>query len=289
MDQKKTLWIITASGVFLAVVVLAALIVNKPVSYEHTSVASINPIEAPVSNKVQDTKTLNDQVLSDSSNGSSNDSSLDSSIEDQGVKITLEQDDLNNLQPIDETANNGTSSNKDCVNSENFTQQVTAQTVVINVNKQEDVSPVTAKNQVTLDAMNNNSSNQNIYTTKSVSKSYKETLAENRAKQLNASSNNAKTANVTAKASVTKENVEQAKFWIQCGSYASKKSAELARTTLGENQITAEVFTFKDSKNKLYYRVRVGPYTTKSEAEYWKNRIVSNENFKNSNSYITMN
>ena len=78
-------------------------------------------------------------------------------------------------------------------------------------------------------------------------------------------------------------------FGFNADRNASKKSAELARTTLGENQITAEVFTFKDSKNKLYYRVRVGPYTTKSEAEYWKNRIVSNENFKNSNSYITMN
>lgn len=59
--------------------------------------------------------------------------------------------------------------------------------------------------------------------------------------------------------------------------------------TLDENRIPSEVFTYKDSKNTLYYRVRVGPYTTKSEAEYWKNRICQIADFKNSQSYITVN
>jgi len=47
------------------------------------------------------------------------------------------------------------------------------------------------------------------------------------------------------------------------------------------------VFTYKDSKGNLFYRVRVGPYTTKSEAEYWKNRIEAIDLFAKSGSYIT--
>ena len=47
MDQKKTLWIVTASGVFLAVVILAALILNKPNPSSVPSAASITTIERP--------------------------------------------------------------------------------------------------------------------------------------------------------------------------------------------------------------------------------------------------
>ena len=44
MDQKKTLWIVTASGVFLAVVILAALILNKPNPSSVPSASSITRI-----------------------------------------------------------------------------------------------------------------------------------------------------------------------------------------------------------------------------------------------------
>ena len=45
--------------------------------------------------------------------------------------------------------------------------------------------------------------------------------------------------------------------------------------------------TYAYNKEKLFYRVRVGPYTTKSEAEYWKNKILQIEQFKDSKAYIT--
>ena len=78
-------------------------------------------------------------------------------------------------------------------------------------------------------------------------------------------------------------------FWIQVGSYEAKKSADEARSTLESNKIPNEVFTYKDSKGKLFYRVRVGPYTTKSEAEYWQSRILMINQFAKASSYVVKN
>ncbi len=75
------------------------------------------------------------------------------------------------------------------------------------------------------------------------------------------------------------------RFWVQVASYTSKKTADEARAKLDSNKIQCEVFTHNDG-NKLYYRVRVGPYTTKTEAEYWKKRLEEIDTFKNCGSYI---
>ena len=67
-----------------------------------------------------------------------------------------------------------------------------------------------------------------------------------------------------------------------------KKNADEARELLDKNGIQCEVFTFTDSKGTLFYRVRVGPYTTKSEAEYWRTRIIKINDIDNAgDSYIT--
>jgi cell division septation protein DedD len=57
-------------------------------------------------------------------------------------------------------------------------------------------------------------------------------------------------------------------FWIQTGSFSNKANAEKARETLGARYLNAEIFT-KDTAGKTTYRVRVGPYKTKAEADYW--------------------
>ena len=77
-----------------------------------------------------------------------------------------------------------------------------------------------------------------------------------------------------------------APYWVQVSSYASKKNADEAREELDKNQIPCEVFTF-NKDGTLYYRVRVGPYTTKKEAEYWKQRIDSIDMFKSAGSFVT--
>ena len=52
-------------------------------------------------------------------------------------------------------------------------------------------------------------------------------------------------------------------------------------------KIPADIFTFEDNKNKLFYRVRIGPYTTKSEAEYWRTRIIQIDEFSKAESFVT--
>ncbi len=75
-------------------------------------------------------------------------------------------------------------------------------------------------------------------------------------------------------------------FWVQVASFTGKKNAEDARTALSEQKITGEVFTYQDAKGTIYYRLRVGPYKTKSEAEYWHKIIKEIEQFKGTDSYV---
>ena len=63
--------------------------------------------------------------------------------------------------------------------------------------------------------------------------------------------------------------------------------AEEARNALSAEKIASEIFTYTDSNGTLFYRVRVGPYTTKSEAEYWQSRIALIDKFSSSKTYIT--
>jgi hypothetical protein len=57
-------------------------------------------------------------------------------------------------------------------------------------------------------------------------------------------------------------------YWIQTGSFASKINAEKARETLTARFLSAEIFT-KEVSGSTTFRVRVGPYKSKTEAEYW--------------------
>lgn len=75
-------------------------------------------------------------------------------------------------------------------------------------------------------------------------------------------------------------------FWVQVASFTGKKNAEDARTALADQKITGEVFTYQDSKGTIYYRLRVGPYKTKSEAEYWHKIIKEIDQFDGTDSYV---
>ena len=77
------------------------------------------------------------------------------------------------------------------------------------------------------------------------------------------------------------------RFWVQVAAYTNKKTAENAREILSENKISSDIFTYQDNKNRLFYRVRVGPYTTKSEAEYWQSKISKISDFSKEQSFVT--
>ena len=77
------------------------------------------------------------------------------------------------------------------------------------------------------------------------------------------------------------------RYWVQAASFTDKMNAEAARSLLADEKIPAEVFTYQDKKGLTYYRLRVGPYTTESEAEYWNSRIKLIDNFASTQSYVT--
>lgn len=75
-------------------------------------------------------------------------------------------------------------------------------------------------------------------------------------------------------------------YWVQAASYSTKKSADNARATLESNKIPSEIFTYTDTKGTVFYRVRVGPYTTSNEAEYWKTQVAKIDQFASADSYV---
>lgn len=122
-------------------------------------------------------------------------------------------------------------------------------------------------------------------TSKSVSKSNKSEGKKTATSTVNLTvSKKAPSSSVNAAAPVNKK--LPIKYWVQVTSLSSKKSADNARGVLESNKINADIFTYTDKNSRLFYRVRVGPYTTKSEAEYWKTEISKIDNFKNIDSYI---
>ena len=94
------------------------------------------------------------------------------------------------------------------------------------------------------------------------------------------------TSKTTKTVSTTQENLVT-QYWVQVASYSNKKGAESARSVLDSNKIPADVFTYVDNKENMFFRVRVGPYTTKSEAEYWRSKINNINEFAKAESYVT--
>ena len=77
--------------------------------------------------------------------------------------------------------------------------------------------------------------------------------------------------------------VEQ--FFIQAGAYSTKAGADAIKAKLAEKKINALV-QIREVDGKTFFRVRVGPYNTKSEAEYWLSLIKTFEGF--GESYVSM-
>lgn len=76
---------------------------------------------------------------------------------------------------------------------------------------------------------------------------------------------------VPAKAAPTKT-VRVDEYWIQAASFTSRARADELKESLGQRGLAA-LITVKDISGKSWYRVRVGPYAKKSEAEGWLGRI----------------
>lgn len=74
-------------------------------------------------------------------------------------------------------------------------------------------------------------------------------------------------------------------YWVQTGAFAAKARAEAAKATLARKGISSLVET-KDVDGKTLFRVRVGPYASKAEAEYWLSLVKTVEGF--GESYVSL-
>ncbi|MDR1249172.1 MAG: SPOR domain-containing protein [Treponema sp.] len=73
----------------------------------------------------------------------------------------------------------------------------------------------------------------------------------------------------------------QDNYWVQTGSFSTVARAEAVKDTLSAKGISSLVEN-REVDGKTYFRVRVGPYTSKNEADYWLALIKSIHGFEES-------
>lgn len=305
MEQKRILWIVASVGLFLLVVVGFALILYSPTQRQDpviTNNQSTNDIWA----STQNVTPINPNYQASMLQGTplENTVNLDSTQVQQGLNPT--QSVMGQQTPQFQGMPNqpySVPSGNNVLPSDSMTlvgQQQVKDVTVISENTKVITSGGTT---IDLTGLTVNSATQPVVTqnTNTTSQTEKTVVAtSNKQSSPTAKVESAKTTSTknttTAKASSTTKTASAKtttpapithKFWIQAGSYSSKKNAEEARNALSAEKIASEIFTYTDSNGTLFYRVRVGPYTTKSEAEYWQSRIALIDKFSSSKTYIT--
>lgn len=311
MEQKRTLWIIAAVGVFLLVVLGAALILYSPSARSKQTIAnykneprheqgdngwiSLAPAEEkhepgyyPNRNDFSTDKNQNGiqksvQETVTEGKADTNGNASDETAKNENASVTrigeltvyVDNVTLNKNQNVENGTGSGTFRNE---NDERAT------TIDLTSTRTESNSSIRKENTGII-----SSANRNTQTATQTAKTERGTQAKNEAQsssQVKQKVSGAANANAAADSAAAKKNSATTQYWVQVTSLTSRKNADEAREILGENKIPADVFTYTDSKNRLFYRVRVGPYTTKSEAEYWQTRIAKIESFKDSQSYV---
>ncbi|MDR1277128.1 MAG: SPOR domain-containing protein [Treponema sp.] len=75
-------------------------------------------------------------------------------------------------------------------------------------------------------------------------------------------------------------------YWVQTGAFTAKVRAEGVKETLSSKGITS-IIENREVDGKTWYRVRVGPYTSETEANYWLALVKSIEGFGDSQVRMT--
>jgi DedD protein len=70
-------------------------------------------------------------------------------------------------------------------------------------------------------------------------------------------------------------------YWVQTGSFSTRVRADGVKETLASKGI-ASIIENRDVEGKTFYRVRIGPYTSQNEANYWLSLIKSIQGFEDS-------
>jgi DedD protein len=88
-----------------------------------------------------------------------------------------------------------------------------------------------------------------------------------------------------AKTTASVKNVPQTKtyndYWVQTGAFSAKIRAEGMKDNLASKGISS-IIENREVDGKTWYRVRVGPYTSENEANYWASLVKSIDGFSDS-------
>ncbi len=254
MEQKKILWIVAALGIFLLVIFLGTLIIYSPQKAYSAPIPVTPAVNSDTwvnthQNAAQATTPTQNQPVVNGTTVPLN--------ENQNDTINTTQDNL--VQSGDVTViSQGTTTvlAHEGVTTIDLTQLQDTKTVENIAKAEPAVRPITTR----------------------TPSSSQEAPAETK-KEVQP------VATVTPTVAAPKAPTNQ--YWVQAASYVSRQNADNARNALLKQKIPAEVFTHTGDEGVQYYRVRVGPYTTKSEAEYWNALIKTVDNFADAKSYVT--
>ena len=291
MEQRKTLWIIAAVSVFLLVVLGVALIFSQS-SSRTIQTTSIIPVEK---NNYSDgwsspANTQQNPVKTEEAVENSSDSVQvkDMFVVSENTTIfDLNQDgttiDLNTLksQYVSENATvpvtTTTVENKDVVVKNEATEYYVGTTEP----KKESAAVAEKTEKATSVKQTETKVSTPVITTTT------KTTTTAKTSSTTTKTTSSTTASTKPAASTTTEK-PVTRYWVQVASYTNKKTAENSRAILSDSKINSDIYTYQDENGKLYYRVRVGPYTTKSEAEYWMAKIAQISDFSKAGSYVTV-
>ena len=316
MEEKRILWISAAVGIFLLIVIGAAWILYAP--HKNADSASALTQEQNENTWIL-TPQASGSAVAEIPSREASDTDREVPAHPAGTAPTVLPSDaaasnapsgsMNTVQSNDLTiiSNNTTVLTKDGVTTIDLTasgrapeQQVIeapagsenardVKTVVPAQSGNEVRAAETAQNQSVKPATAGTQSAQTVKPAKSAQSTQAQKSAPSSTKKAAA----AKPANSAAKntgkpkAAAAKTASVPDRFWVQAASFTDKENAENARSILANEKIPAEVFTYRDKNGKTFYRLRVGPYTTESEAQYWNSRIKLIEHFSSTQSYVT--
>lgn len=304
MEQKRTVWIVLAAGIFLLVVIGTAVFKYSEAAKKDTT-AIVQNEKGAVWMSPDVAQSKREDFLANNS-----------------VSTPVEEPAAEPVAELPSVTSSMASPAEGTTQIENMTVIATGNTNVYTIG---------AEGPATID-LNNNEPAENIPVTKAPAVTAKNTAAEVAIRETNsvrrnvetndvlvertyrdepktvvakASSNSSasvKKASAPAKKTAPAKSAAPAKntaavkstskkdpdrFWVQCASYNAKKNADEAKSLLEEKKIQCEVFTHNDAKGNLFFRLRVGPYTTKGEAEYWKKQIDAIPQFAKNGTFVT--
>lgn len=253
MEQKRTLWIIAAVGVFLLVVLGAALVLYSPASRASQTIAgystergtssngwiSLAP-SAPVQQKTQD------EILSDIQTDTKEN---ESSISDFTAISDSEETDGQERKVGELTvyADNATiysanTKNEPSAYAQDVPQKIINNTTTIDLTAAPK-EPVIAHNVLP-------KSEPAKEAVQKVRQAPARRIAESTqpskiiAQAEKTPAQKKQTVQKTAEKPAIAKQAEQTQYWVQVTSLTSRKSADTAREVLDENKITADVFTY---------------------------------------------